>query len=146
VGFVVDKVTLGQFFRRVLRFSRVNFIPLVLHYKGKRKKIIIFITGLHNKPQGCGASVAFAAGPFKTKQKKDCVGGGSALAKPQPTQGSEKECGIHTDLGFYFERNFGSRFHFIGCSSTLSHAHVHIKLFACIYYVAGEIHLRNSCQ
>jgi hypothetical protein len=32
----------------------------------KNKKIIIFIviTGLHNKPQGCGASVASAAGPF----------------------------------------------------------------------------------
>jgi hypothetical protein len=27
---------------------------------------IIIITGLHNKPQGCGASVASAAGPFTT--------------------------------------------------------------------------------
>jgi hypothetical protein len=35
----------------------------------KRKKLIIFITGLHNKPQGCGASVASAAGPFTTEQK-----------------------------------------------------------------------------
>jgi hypothetical protein len=35
---------------------------------GKRKKLISFITGLHNKPQGCGASVASAAGPF-TKKK-----------------------------------------------------------------------------
>jgi hypothetical protein len=26
--------------------------------------IIIFVTGLHKKPQGCGASVASAAGPF----------------------------------------------------------------------------------
>jgi hypothetical protein len=70
VGFVVDKVALGQVFSRVLRFSPVNFIPPVLHYKEKRrKKIIIFITGLHNKPQGCGASVASAAEPF-TKQKK----------------------------------------------------------------------------
>jgi hypothetical protein len=38
--------------------------------QGKRGKkliiiiIIIFITGLDNKPQGCGASVASAAGPF----------------------------------------------------------------------------------
>ena len=31
---------------------------------GKMKKLITFITGLHNKPQGCGASVASAAGPF----------------------------------------------------------------------------------
>jgi hypothetical protein len=36
---------------------------------GKTKKLIIFITGLHNKPLGCGASVASAAGPF-TAQKK----------------------------------------------------------------------------
>jgi hypothetical protein len=35
-----------------------------LHGKTK-KKVIIFITGLHNKPQGCGASVASAAGPLK---------------------------------------------------------------------------------
>jgi hypothetical protein len=65
VGFVVDKVALGQVSPRVLRFSPVNFIPPVLHYWEKRKKIIIFITGLHNKPQGCGASVATAVGPFK---------------------------------------------------------------------------------
>jgi hypothetical protein len=26
----------------------------------KQKKNIVFITGLHNKPQGCGASVASA--------------------------------------------------------------------------------------
>jgi hypothetical protein len=29
--FVVDKVTLGQYFLRVLRFSRVNIIPRGLH-------------------------------------------------------------------------------------------------------------------
>jgi hypothetical protein len=31
VGFVVDKVALGQVFLLVLRSSPVNFIPLVLH-------------------------------------------------------------------------------------------------------------------
>jgi hypothetical protein len=40
----------------------------------KMKKLIIFlfifITGLHNKPQGCGASVASAAGPFTNKNSK----------------------------------------------------------------------------
>jgi hypothetical protein len=40
---------------------------------GKGQKIIIiiviFITGLRKKPQGCGASVASAAGPFTTKKK-----------------------------------------------------------------------------
>jgi hypothetical protein len=75
LGFVVDKVALRQNFPRVLLFSLVNFIPPVLHYTEKRKKVIIFlfvfITGLHNKPQGCGASVASAAGPFSTK-KKSC--------------------------------------------------------------------------
>jgi hypothetical protein len=65
VGFVVDKVALGQVFPLVLRFYPVSFIPPVLHYTEKRKKkLIIFITGLHNKPQGRGASVASAAGPF----------------------------------------------------------------------------------
>jgi hypothetical protein len=37
--------------------------------QGEMKKSNIFITGLHNKPQGCGASVASAAEPF-TKKKK----------------------------------------------------------------------------
>jgi hypothetical protein len=69
VGFVVDKVALGQVFPRILRFSPVNFIPPVLHYKEKQKILIICITGLHNKPQGCGASVASAAGPFIQKKK-----------------------------------------------------------------------------
>jgi hypothetical protein len=35
VGFVVDKVALGQVFPRVLRFSPVNFIPPVLRYLEK---------------------------------------------------------------------------------------------------------------
>ena len=35
VGFVVDKVTLGQVFPRVLRFSPVNFIPPLLRYLEK---------------------------------------------------------------------------------------------------------------
>jgi hypothetical protein len=36
--------------------------------KGQKIIIIIFIIGLHNKSQGCGASVASAAGPFTTKK------------------------------------------------------------------------------
>jgi hypothetical protein len=32
VGFVVNKVALGQVLPRVLRVSPVNFIPPVLHY------------------------------------------------------------------------------------------------------------------
>jgi hypothetical protein len=38
VGFVLDKVALGQVFPRVLRFSPVNVILLVLHYTEKREK------------------------------------------------------------------------------------------------------------
>jgi hypothetical protein len=34
----------------------------------KKHLILIFITGLHNKPEGCGASVASAAGPFTTQK------------------------------------------------------------------------------
>jgi hypothetical protein len=36
-------------------------------YTYNEKKLMIFITGLHYKPQGCSASVASAAGPFITK-------------------------------------------------------------------------------
>ena len=32
------------------------------------KQLIIFMIGLHNKPQGCGASVVSAAGPLSTKK------------------------------------------------------------------------------
>jgi hypothetical protein len=38
--------------------------------KGQKMTIFIFITGLHNKPHGCSASVASAAGPFTTKKKR----------------------------------------------------------------------------
>jgi hypothetical protein len=48
--------------------------PCQLHSTGaplkvKTKKLIIFITELQNKPQGCGVSVASAAGPFSKKTK-----------------------------------------------------------------------------
>jgi hypothetical protein len=73
VGFVVEKVALGQVFPRVLRFSPVSFIPPVFHYLKQRKKLIIFlnifITVLRNNPQGCVASVASAAWLFTTRKK-----------------------------------------------------------------------------
>jgi hypothetical protein len=50
VGFVVDNVALGQVFPPVFWFSPVSFIPPVLHYLEKGKKLIIFITALHNTP------------------------------------------------------------------------------------------------
>jgi hypothetical protein len=69
-GICNGKSGTGTGFPRVLRFSPVNFIPPVFHYLEKRKKkLIIFVTGFHNKPQGCGASVASAAGPFTTNKK-----------------------------------------------------------------------------
>jgi hypothetical protein len=54
-------------FRHRLKIACIRNDPLT-------KKLIIFIfifiTGLYNKPQGCGASVASAAGPFSTKKKQ----------------------------------------------------------------------------
>jgi hypothetical protein len=49
----------------------ISFHRCSVTWKNKKKLIIfliIFITGLHNKPQGCGASVASAAGPFSNKK------------------------------------------------------------------------------
>jgi hypothetical protein len=68
VGFVVDKVALGQVFPPSTSVFPCQFHSTGAPLLGKTKKLIIFITGLHNKPQGCGASIASAAGPF-TKQK-----------------------------------------------------------------------------
>jgi hypothetical protein len=38
MGFVMDKVALGQVFPRILRFSLVSFIPPVLNYLENRGK------------------------------------------------------------------------------------------------------------
>jgi hypothetical protein len=68
VGFVADKEALEQVFPRVVRFPlSISFHRCSITRKNK-KKLITFITGLHNKPQGCGASIPSAAGPF-TKKK-----------------------------------------------------------------------------
>jgi hypothetical protein len=71
VGFVVDKVAMGQVFPRVLRFSPCQFHSTGAPILGKTKKKtqIIFIIGLHNKPKGRGAFVASAAGPLKNLLK-----------------------------------------------------------------------------
>jgi hypothetical protein len=61
-----------------------RFFPCQFHSTGapllrKGQEIIIiimivtFFTGLHNNPQGCGASVASAAGPFTTNNKQGRV-------------------------------------------------------------------------
>jgi hypothetical protein len=74
VGFVVDKVALGQVFPPSTSVFPCQFHSTGAPLLGKGQKIIIiiiviFIIGLHKKPQGCGASVASAAGPFITKKK-----------------------------------------------------------------------------
>jgi hypothetical protein len=68
VGFVVDKVPLGQVFSEHFGFSlSISFHRSSITRKNEKKRIT-FITGLHNKLQGYGASVASAAGPFTTKK------------------------------------------------------------------------------
>jgi hypothetical protein len=63
-GIMVDKVALRRVFPQVPRFPlSISFHRCSITRKNE-KKLIIIITGLHNKPQGCGASVASAAGPF----------------------------------------------------------------------------------
>ena len=64
VGFVVDKVALGQVFLRVLRFSPVNFIPPMLHYNGKAEET--------SPSSSQGGTISFKAavptGPFNNKK------------------------------------------------------------------------------
>jgi hypothetical protein len=73
VGFVVDKVALGQVFSPEYFGFHLSISFHLCSITRKRIKkiiiIIIFITGLHKKPQGCGASVASAAGLFTTKKR-----------------------------------------------------------------------------
>jgi hypothetical protein len=69
MGYMVDKVALGQISPQYFGFPlSISFHWCSITWKNEKKKLIIFITGLHNKPQGCGASVASAAGPFTTKK------------------------------------------------------------------------------
>jgi hypothetical protein len=73
VRFVVDKVVLGQVFPPSTSVFACQYHSTGAPLLGKMKKLMIFlfifITGLHNKPQGCRAYVASAAGPFSTKEK-----------------------------------------------------------------------------
>jgi hypothetical protein len=70
VGFVVDKVVLGQvFFSEYFGFA----LSISFHWCS--------ITRLHNKPQGCGMSAASAAGPFTTKKNTGVLNTQHALSK-----------------------------------------------------------------
>jgi hypothetical protein len=55
-----------EYFRHPLS---VSFQRCSMTWKN-RKKLIIFITWLHNKPQGCGASLASASGAVHHKKEK----------------------------------------------------------------------------
>jgi hypothetical protein len=50
VGFVVDKVALGQVYPRVLRFSPVSIIPPWAPLFRKLKKVLSFIRFTHPHP------------------------------------------------------------------------------------------------
>jgi hypothetical protein len=50
----------------------ISFRRCSITRQNEKKLIIIFITELHNKLQGCGASVASAAGPFTIKKGVMC--------------------------------------------------------------------------
>ena len=69
VGFVVGKVALGEVFppSTSVFLCQFHITGAPLH-RNTGKKLIIFITYLNNKPQGCGASVASAAEPFTVKE------------------------------------------------------------------------------
>jgi hypothetical protein len=70
VGFVVDKVALGQVFPEFFSFPpSISFHRCSITWKNEKfdHLSLIFITGLHNKPYGCGASVVSSAGPFRKK-------------------------------------------------------------------------------
>jgi hypothetical protein len=59
-----------RFFSKYLGFPcQFHSTRAPLDRKTKKLIIIIFLIGLHNKPQGCGAYVASAAGPFTKKNK-----------------------------------------------------------------------------
>jgi hypothetical protein len=75
VGFVVGKVALGQFFPEYFGLSLLHSFHWCSITRKRAEIIIIIIIiilviiKLHKKPEGCGASIAFAAGPFSTKKK-----------------------------------------------------------------------------
>jgi hypothetical protein len=56
-----------SFHRCSITRKRTKIIIIIM------KIVIIFITGLHKKPQGCGASVASAAGSCSTKQNTNSM-------------------------------------------------------------------------
>jgi hypothetical protein len=73
--------------------------------KIKKKLIFIFITELHNKPQGCGVSIVSAAGPF-TKKRKDKRDG-----KAIP-ENEVKEINVRKFI-YYKLRNFATNFQLV---------------------------------
>jgi hypothetical protein len=59
----------------------------------KKKELFILITGLHNKLQGCGASVTSAAGPFTKKKNLSLDEDECSASRPgRFTHGREPRC------------------------------------------------------
>jgi hypothetical protein len=65
--------TKWHWYRFFLKYFGLSFqlhsTGALLHGKMKKKRLMLFIIGLQNKPQGCGASVASAVTPLTTKKK-----------------------------------------------------------------------------
>jgi hypothetical protein len=72
-GICDGRIGSGTGFSATISVFSCQFHTIGAPLHGTTKKLIIFITGLHNMSQGCGASVPSAAGPFTTKR-----GGGLA--------------------------------------------------------------------
>jgi hypothetical protein len=73
--------------------SPCQFIPPIFNNVEKhKKKLIVFITGSHNKPQGRGAPVSSAGGPSPQEKKKQ------ACNRPGSSTRSELGCikGLHS--------------------------------------------------
>jgi hypothetical protein len=63
----------GQSDTGAVFFPSTSVFPRQFHstgaaLHGKMKTLVIFLIWLHNKPEGCGGSVASAAGPFNKKE------------------------------------------------------------------------------
>jgi hypothetical protein len=102
VGFVVDKVALGQVFPPSSSVFPCQFHSIGAPLLGKGQKIIIiviFIIGLRNKPHGCSASVVSAAGPFTTKKKihsvSECLCLCNVSYRSLKVGKTTKDCSVH---------------------------------------------------
>jgi hypothetical protein len=64
-GICGGQICTGTGFSPSTSIFLISFYSTGVPLLGEIKILIISITGLYNMPQGCGASVASAEGPFK---------------------------------------------------------------------------------